>query len=178
MGILVGLGVVTVTFFALVFAFILRSQVAVNWRPIHLPPVLWLSSGILVASSLVLERARHLLRKNDQQGFHRLAVWATGLGIAFLLGQLTGWLQMLSSGVVLDRNPHSAFIFIFSGLHGAHILVGLAGLYYIVRRTRVVASGPKYQMTTRVWTNAVSVFWHYLDGLWLALFGLLVLWKR
>jgi heme/copper-type cytochrome/quinol oxidase subunit 3 len=58
-----------------------------------------------------------------------------------------------------------------------HIVAGLAGLAYLLVRTRVPASGPKYQMTTRVVAKGVSLFWHYLDFLWIVLFVLLLTWR-
>jgi heme/copper-type cytochrome/quinol oxidase subunit 3 len=63
-------------------------------------------------------------------------------------------------------------------LHGLHILLGLGGLFYLVHRTRFEPHELKYQVTTRAWANSVSLFWHYLDLLWLALFALLLFWKR
>jgi heme/copper-type cytochrome/quinol oxidase subunit 3 len=51
-------------------------------------------------------------------------------------------------------------------------------LAYLVFRTREPASGPKYQMNTRVIANGVSIFWHYLDFLWIVLFTLLLTWRR
>jgi len=79
--------------------------------------------------------------------------------------------------VILAGNPHSWFIFLFTGLHGLHIAVGLAGLAYLLVRTREPASGPKYQMQTRAVTSGVSVFWHYLDFMWVLLFVLLLCWR-
>lgn len=177
-GILVTLAIVTMTFGSLIFAFVYRSEVQQNWRHIELPQTLWASTALLLASSALLETARRRLKRGDQGAFYRLTWWATGLGFLFLAAQLTAWLQILHAGVLLDRNPHSSFIFIFSGMHGMHILIGLAGLFYLLRRTREHASGPKYQMTTRVWANAVATFWHYLDFVWIVLFALLLTWKR
>ena len=178
LGILVTLVVVTMTFGSLIFAFVYRSGVSQNWKPIQLPQTLWLSTALLLASSNLIEAARRKLKRGDQRTFYRLTVWATWCGVLFLAAQLTAWFQILHRGILLDRNPHSSFIFIFSGMHGVHILIGLAGFFYLLRRTREPASGPKYQMTTRVWSNAVSTFWHYLDFIWIVLFVLLETWRR
>lgn len=176
--VVVVLATVTMTFGAMIAVFIVRSEAAVYWGQLRLPPVLWASTAILLASSAVLEAARRELARHKQVRFFQLTCWATGLGVLFLLGQLTAWFQVLHSGVVLARNPHSWFIFLFSGLHGLHILLGLAGLSYLLFRTRTPASGPKYQMTTRAVATGISLFWHYLDFLWLVLFVLLLLWRR
>jgi cytochrome c oxidase subunit III len=178
LGVLIVLAIVTMTFAVPVLAFILRSQVSSNWSHLQLPLVLWFSSTVLILSSVTLEMARRRLLDDDQRSFHKLAVRAAWLGVLFLAGQLTAWFQLLSSGVVLERNPHSAFLFFFSGLHGTHILLGLAGLFYLVRRSRFEPPSLKYEVATRAWVTSVSLFWHYLDFLWLFLFALLIFWKR
>ena len=166
------------TFAAMIAVFFVRSEANLYWGRLHLPPVLWASTVVLLASSTLLEVARRDLAHGDQRRFFQLTAWATGLGVLFLLGQLAAWLQVLHSGVILARNPHSWFIFLFSGLHGLHILLGLGGLAYLLVRTRTPAGGPKFQMTTRAAANGITLFWHYLDFLWLILFALLLLWRR
>jgi cytochrome c oxidase subunit 3 len=171
------LATVTMTFGAMIVVFIGRSEAPLFWGHIHIPRVLWATTTVLLASSATLEAARRRLRRHDQRGFFRLAAYTTGLGVLFLAGQIAAWLEILNSGIRLSKNPHSWFIFLFTGLHGLHILAGLAGLLYLLMRTRVPASGPKYQMTTRVVANGVSLFWHYLDFLWIVLFVLLLTWR-
>ena len=166
------------TFSAMIAVFIYRSQVPKFWGPLHIPLLLWFTTAILLASSVTFEKARQRLTAHDQAGFHQLMRWTVGLGAAFLIGQLTAWLQVVHSGIVLANNPHSWFIFLFSGLHGIHIVGGLIGLTYLMIRTREPASGPRYQMKTRVLAKGVSVVWHYLDFLWVLMFTLLLTWKR
>ena len=102
----------------------------------------------------------------------------TALGTLFLLGQAAAWWQVVHSNVVLAKDKHSWFIFLFSGLHAIHIVAGLGALGYLLYRSRERVSGPKYQMTTRAYTNALSLFWHYLGFVWIVLFTLLLTWRR
>jgi cytochrome c oxidase subunit III len=178
MAMVIAIGIMLVTFGATVFAFIYRSYLQQNWRPIVLPDVLWFSTAVLLASSAVLLVAQSRIKQGREAAFHRLAQVTVGLGLLFLGLQLAAWIQILRSGVLLDSNPHSSFIFIFSGIHGVHLLLGLAGLVYLLNRTREPVSGPKYRMTTRVWANSVGVFWHFLSLLWIVLYWLLLVWKR
>jgi cytochrome c oxidase subunit 3 len=171
------LATVTMTFAAMIAIFLVRSQSPSFWGHIKVPRVLWATTAVLLASSGTFEMARRRLARDDQREFFRLMAWTTGLGMLFLAGQIAAWLQILHSGVILARNPHSWFIFFFTGLHGLHILVGLAGLIYLLIRTREPASGPRYQMKTRVAANGVALFWHYLDFLWIVLFVLLLTWR-
>ncbi|HEY7306324.1 MAG TPA: cytochrome c oxidase subunit 3 [Bryobacteraceae bacterium] len=176
--VIVVLATVTMTFSAIIAVFVVRSGGQQFWGHIRIPSVLWATTCILLASSATFETARRRLHNHDQRGFFRLTAWAAGLGVLFLLGQIAAWFQILGSGVVLASNPHSWFIILFTGLHGLHIVAGLVGLGYLLFRTREPASGPKYQMYTRVVTTGVSIFWHYLDFIWLVLFGLLLFWRR
>lgn len=172
------LGAVTMTFGAMIAVFIYRSEAGSFWGHLRIPGVLWATTAILLASSATFELGRKRLLRHDQRGFFRLTVWTAVLGLLFLAGQIAAWLQIIHSGIVLRRNPHTWFIFLFSGLHGLHIVLGLAALGYMLIRTRVPASGPKYQMSTRAAASGVAVFWHYLTFLWILLFGLLLVWRR
>ena len=177
-GMLAALAFVTMTFGALVAAFLVRSRTTFQWTSIILPPLLWVDTAILLASSFTYEKGHRKLRANDQRGFFEWTRYTTILGSLFLIGQLAVWWQILASGQFVRNNPHSSFFFLFSGLHGAHILAGLTGLSVLLYRTHEPASGPNWQMHTRVLANAVAIFWHYLDGLWIVLFTLLLLVKR
>jgi cytochrome c oxidase subunit 3 len=168
---------VTMTFGAMIAVFMLRALKDEFWSHIRLPHILWLSTALLLASSVFLERARGKMRQGNWEAFHRTIFWAIVLGVLFLVSQVTAWWEILRSGISMANNPHSWFIFLFSGLHGLHIVAGLAGLGYVYYRTREQASGPRYQMETRAATRAVGIFWHYMDGMWVLLFALLVLWR-
>ncbi len=169
---------VTMTFGAMIVVFVIRSNAQIFWGHIDLPPILWVTTAVLIASSVTFEAARHHLLRGDQQRAFRFFAWTAALGLLFLIGQVTAWLQVIHSGVVLIHNPHSWFIFLFTALHGLHIVLGLSALVYLTLRTREPVSGPKYQMKTRALSRGASLFWHYLDFLWIVLFALLLLWHR
>jgi len=169
---------VSMTFGALIVVFLMRALREDYWKPIHLPGILWFSTAVLLASSVLFHRARKKLLRGDSDGFHALMTWTMGAGVLFLLSQVSAGAEILRSGVVLDNNPHSWFIFLFSGLHALHIVAGLAGLAVLWYRTRERVSGPRYQMGTRAASRAVGIFWHYVDAMWMVLFALLIFWKR
>lgn len=169
--------VVTATFGALIFVFWWRSQNQYLWEHLQIPSLLWLTTLILLASSVLLERARKAMRTN-QPLFYRDLQWTTGLGVLFLIGQACAWLQVMHSNAGLANDKHHFFILLFSGIHGVHIVAGLGALGYLVYRAHEQVSGPRYQMTTRAYTNAFSIFWHYLGFVWIVLFVLLLTWRR
>ena len=175
--VLVLLVAVTMTFGALIAVFVIRSGSEQFWGHIRVPVTLWITTAILLASSVTFEAARRKLAHSDQQAFFQLTAWTTALGTCFLIGQIVAWFQILGTGIKLAGNPHSWFIFLFTGLHGLHIVVGLAALIYLLFRTKRRPTGPKYQMSTRAVANGAAVFWHYLDFMWIVLFALLLLWR-
>jgi cytochrome c oxidase subunit 3 len=176
--IIVVLATVTMTFGAMIAVFVYTSESNKFWGHLAIPGVLWVSTALLLASSGTLHRSRRDLLANQQTPAFRWMALTTGLALAFLVCQIAAWLQVLHSGVVLKTNPHSWFIFLFTALHGLHIGLGLGGLVYLLIRMREPVSGPKYLMKTRVVANGVSIFWHYLDFLWVLLFVLLLTWRR
>lgn len=176
--VIVVMAIVTMTFGAMIGVFLIRSTAPTFWGHLRVPSLLWLTTALLIASSFSFEKARNLLKEGDQLGFNRSLRITTALAFFFLIGQVGAWFQFLNSGIKLAKNPHSWFLFLFSGLHGLHIVVGLVGLCYLLLRTREPVSGPRYQMYTRVAARGVSIYWHYLDFLWVLMFVLLLSWKQ
>lgn len=165
------------TFGALIAVFFIRSEGRTLWGHLQLPATLWFTTVILLASSGTLEAGKRALMAGDRLRAYRQFVATLALGIAFLAGQIVAWLQVRSA-VVMKENAHSWFVFLFIVLHGLHILLGLLGTGALVGRTREPASGPRYQAKTKAVALGASIFWHYLDFLWIVLFGLLLFWKR
>ena len=92
----------------------------------------------------------------------------TALGFLFLIGQLIAWRQLARAGVFLDPNPSSSFFYVFTAAHGLHIFGGLGALLGVAFHT-----GRRLTLATS--TNVVAMYWHFMDGLWVFLFLLLIL---
>jgi cytochrome c oxidase subunit 3 len=154
---------VSAFFAALVIAYIWRSGMASYWQPFRLPRVLWLSTTLILLSSATLETARRVFRRGLWRVADRLLLATAALGIAFLGAQLVAWRDLLEQGAYLLDNPHGAFFYLFTGLHAAHLLGGLIGLFVVLfgRRKR------------RELVDVVAYYWHFLSVLWLVLFGVL-----
>jgi len=133
------------------------------WQQIHLPRVLWLSTVLILASSVTLEVARRVFRRGEWRLADRLLLATATLGVAFLAAQLVAWRDLLVQGAYMMDNPHGAFFYLFTGLHGLHLMGGLVGLFIVVfgRRKR------------RELVDVVAYYWHFLTGLWLVLFEVL-----
>lgn len=140
-----------------------------DWKPVPLPWILWLDTGILLASSAAVEWARRQLRSGDTVGFVRALSAGGALGVAFLAGQLLAWRQLAHQGVYLSSHPHSSFFYLLTGAHGVHLLGGLAAFAVLLPR----AWRGAFTSPGSVAVNVVSTYWHFLTGLWLYVFIIL-----
>jgi cytochrome c oxidase subunit 3 len=168
-GMMIALAAIFMFFVALVSAFIVRKDFPnSDWITLRLPRVLWLNSLVLAGSSFTLARSRKYFHANQDAEFRHWWTATIFLGIAFLAGQLIAWRQLVSAGVYLASNPSNSFFYVFTAVHGIHLLGGILGLLGIR-----VASPNRLTMDTA--TKVVSMYWHFMDGLWLCLFLLLIL---
>src|SRR5579872_7348397 len=95
----VGLVAIVMFFVTLACAFLALRHVSPAWVVVPLPKILWANTAILLASSVMLERAQKRLSMEDVAGFRSMWKGATALGIAFLLGQFVAWIQLVREGV-------------------------------------------------------------------------------
>lgn len=171
-GLYVALAAIGMFFAAFTSAFIVRRGISGDWQPTTMPWAVYLATGTLVVSSVVLEAARRSLRRNDRLAFNNLWTLGTALGLLFLGAQSYGWLQLHRSGIYISTNPSAMFFYVFSAAHAVHLLAGVIALLYVDFQALRLQMGPRKRTAAEVTT----VYWHFLDGLWLYLFGLLAIW--
>jgi cytochrome c oxidase subunit III len=158
-------------FMALASAFIVRRG-SNDWIPVHIPAILWVNTAVLLASSVVLELSRRRLANADVRGFRALWFVTTALGVLFLGGQILAWRQLLLQGIFVASNPGSSFFYIFTGLHGVHLLGGVCALLYVL-----VRNFDRAKVAKPVAAEIVGHYWHFMDALWIFLLALLYLGK-
>jgi cytochrome c oxidase subunit III len=168
-GMFIALAGILMFFMAFVSAYIVRKGMPNSaWIPLQVPRILWLNTLVLIGSSITLGRAHNRFNAQDEKGFRHWWATTTILGILFVAGQILAWRQLAAQGIFLATNPSSSFFYVFTGAHGAHLLGGILALLYVqFHATRKVARGTAIEV--------VSMYWHFMDGLWVFLFLLLYL---
>lgn len=165
-------------FVAFTSAYMFRASMR-DWTVVELPRILWLSTALILTSSVTLEVARRALRRGDHPMYRRWLVPSVALGCAFLGAQLVAWRQLSNEGVYFPTNPFSSFFYLLTGLHGLHLLGGILGLVYLLWRAtldaRKLDRPPRRKR--RAIADAVGLYWHFMDGLWVYLFLLLSFWR-
>jgi cytochrome c oxidase subunit 3 len=174
----VGIAAISMSFAAFTSALIVRQGSSTDWRHITLPSILYVSTLVLLVSSITLEIARrrvaaymgHAERAARDASSSKFWLYSTlFLGLLFVAGQYLAWLQLRSQGLYLATNPNSSFFYVLTAVHALHVLGGLAGMLRVINKFG--------QSTLRRSTlNATSYYWHFMGVLWVYLF--LLLWTR
>lgn len=171
LGMYVALVPILVLFLAFLAAYIVRRDVGRSWTPGPLPRILWLTTAILAASSLALERARAVHRRGENA--RRWVAGTLALGLAFVAGQAVAWWEMLGDGVGIAATPHASFFYVLTGAHALHVAGGLAALGAAVVWPTRGWRGADHGIALRV----VAIYWHFLLLLWCVLFAVLSIWR-
>jgi cytochrome c oxidase subunit 3 len=161
---------VVMIFAALTSAYIVR-QAEGNWLEYELPEIFWITSGIVVLSSIALQVAYYAAKKDNFLLLRTSMVLTVGLGIAFLVGQWYSWVALVDQEVFFVGNPAGSFLYVFTGLHAAHLISGVIFLIIVLIST----FGTKVHSQSLNTLEMAVTYWHFLGGLWLYLFLFLLL---
>ncbi len=157
-------------FAAMTSAYIVRQSEG-NWLDFELPGLFWITTIIILLSSLTMHWGYISAKRDNLETTKTAMIITTLLGILFLVGQYLGWGALVDQDVYFIGNPSGSFLYVLTGLHGAHIIAGILFLLIILRATF------KYEVHSKN-MNLMEMgvtFWHFLGGLWLYLFMFLLL---
>ncbi|MGH2414275.1 MAG: cytochrome c oxidase subunit 3 [Microcystaceae cyanobacterium] len=128
-----------------------------------------INTVILVSSSGVIFLAERALDRNKLIRFRRLWLLTAAMGIVFLIGQAIEWRNMPFG---LDAGSAGGTFYLLTGFHGLHVFAGVVLLLLMYFRSLVTGN---YNSGHRG-VSAVSLFWHFVDIIWIVLFLLLYIW--
>jgi cytochrome c oxidase subunit 3 len=166
---------ISMMFAAFTSALVVRKGSSLDWRTFKLPSILFFNTLILFASSVSLEVARRRIAlfmgnlKAQVESPARELYVTLSLGILFVAGQYVAWSQLRAEGLYLATNPSSSFFYVLTVTHALHVLGGLGGLVYVIRKLGKSS-------LRRSTLDATARYWHFMDLLWLYL--LLLLWVK
>jgi cytochrome c oxidase subunit 3 len=168
-GLLMFLAVISSMFLLFIISYKLRMGFP-DWQPVTEPGILWFNTIVLVLASLAMQTASNAARKDLTARMKTTLLAAGVLTLVFLAGQFLAWQQMIAAGYYAVINPANAFFYLFTGLHGLH-LVG--GLWFLWRAGSKV-SKDKDAENARSNVQLCATYWHYLLLVWVVLFTLLL----
>jgi cytochrome c oxidase subunit 3 len=168
------LAAIVMMFAALSSVYIISSSE--QRQPVAMPPMFFVSTGLILVSSGTFKRAKRSLQEDKPRAHTRWLLVTLALGLGFLTSQLIGWRELANAGVYFAGHPRSTFFYLAPALHAAHLLGGIGLVVYLLLRT-LRAAWPLQVEKNRTWTGIVGLYWHTMDGIWLWLFGLLLIFR-
>jgi cytochrome c oxidase subunit 3 len=160
--------VVTILFSLMVVAYAGRMAYQ-DWRPQPQIGLLWANTIALVMGGAFLQWASVAARRRRAEPVRFALLGAAVFTVVFLFGQVLAWRQLAALVLGDFSNPAVGFFYMISGVHGLHMLGGLA----VLSRNIVSAwSGAGPRELEHSIANC-TLYWHFLLGVWLLMFGLL-----
>ena len=184
---------IVMMFAGLTSGYIVR-QAQGEWRYFQMPSVFWVSTALILVSSLTIHLALRAFKTRQMPRYRMLVGITLVLGLAFGACQFIGFQElyavkqpvvMSDSGnpevaavrsnlpdraVRVDGNPSESFLFIIAGLHLVHILGGIVALAFVVLRSW----SRRKKVYSATGLEIAAQYWHFVDLLWIYLFVFLL----
>ncbi len=168
----VGIVGMVMLFAGMTSAYIVR-QAEGNWLYFDLPDTFYVSTVVIVISSLTMMGAQYAIKKDNTNLTTLMLIGTLILGFVFTMLQFKAWGELVDMGVFFagrESNASGSFLYALSGLHLAHLAGGLFALIF----TSVKSILKKYSAEDHVGIGVAATYWHFLDILWIYLLLFLV----
>ena len=143
--------------------------------PVKLPLLFLFNTVILLGSSRTMMLARKAYIGDNTLKYQHYLLRTMQLSLVFTLSQCVAWWLLFNDNILLSSSTTTAFLYVISLTHLAHVLVGLPFLYLFYRAAKkymidpvtvlVYFSDPEKRLKLRL----LTIYWHFLDLLWIYL---------
>ncbi len=165
---------ITVLFISFSAAFV-YTRVESNMPAVELPFIFFLTTLLLLGSSLSLRWAKKAYLQDQTENYQTALILTIILTLIFMVGQFFGWKALFENEMFIGTNNSISYLYLISGLHFAHVIAGLPFLMLFLHTARkrmkepvsvlVYFSDPEKRMKLRL----LTIYWHFLDALWIYL---------
>ncbi|WP_339882206.1 cytochrome c oxidase subunit 3 [Polaribacter vadi] len=158
-----------VMFFAGLTSAYVISMKREDWVAFDLPQAFYISTILIVASSITLLLSQRFLKQDKRQLSLIMVVVTLLLGIGFVWQQYVGFNQLKSIGLFFtgsESTVSTSFIIGISFMHVLHIIAGLVVLFVVIYNHFKY----KYNSDDMLGFELGAIFWHFVDLLWIYLF--------
>tara|TARA_Y100001968_G_scaffold195193_1_gene179060 strand:- start:131 stop:727 length:597 start_codon:yes stop_codon:yes gene_type:complete len=164
----------SIIFFAFFAGYAILKLTSPVWYPegvsgiaIKMPLI---NTIILVSSSFVIYFAERYLHKKNLLGFRLVWLITMLMGGYFIYGQYIEWSELTFS---LDSGVFGSLFYLLTGFHGLHVITGILLMALMLFRSFI----PNNYENGEMGVESVSLFWHFVDVIWIILFALIYLWQ-
>jgi cytochrome c oxidase subunit 3 len=164
----------SVIFLAFFSGYAVLKLSALQWLPPGVEGLEWrtplLYTVVLVSSSGTVALAEHFLSRGQLWGFRAFWLLSMAMGAVFLYGQAIEW-RSLDFGIT--SGSFGSCFYLLTGFHGLHVLSGILLMALMLKRS----FRPANYAAGEQGVIATSLFWHFVDVIWVLLFLLLYAWS-
>ena len=160
----VAIGSIVMMFAGLTSAFIVKSNL-VNWKPVALPKVFYISTAVILISSVTIQLALRSFKNREMQQYRTLVGVTLLLGAAFVVLQWIGFSALWAQHVTFKGSGAGQFLYVIFGLHAIHVIGGVIALIVMF----IKAYAGKVKLYSSVPIEIAATYWHFVDFLWIYL---------
>lgn len=170
--------VVLMTFGGMIGAYVvIATNKAAEWQPFALPIPVWISTVLIILSSITYVISERATIVNDQPKAKKWMIVTTVLGAFFISSQILAWIELTRRGLYMQGNPYAGFFYILTAVHAVHVIGGIAALSSILLKSWYPAGSETDVLRRISLAKVVGWYWHFMGLLWLVLLFMLGFWK-
>ena len=159
------IGSLLMMFAGLTSAYIIKSN-REGWTEAEIPKVFWISTAVLIVSSVVLQMALRSFKQRNMSQYRLLMGITLLLGTAFIFLQWTGFQQMWNEQLIRFKGAGAGqFLYVIFGLHALHVVGGLVALVIMF----IKAFAGRVKLYSAIPVELMATYWHFVDLLWIYL---------
>ncbi|MBM5813546.1 MAG: heme-copper oxidase subunit III [Cyanobacteria bacterium M_DeepCast_100m_m1_067] len=128
-----------------------------------------INTVLLIISSFTFHRAGKECRGGNLAATRLWLAITGGLGVAFLAGQM---IEYFSLPFGLTDNLFASTFYALTGFHGLHVTLGVICIAIVALQAR---KGGRISASDHFGLEAAELYWHFVDGIWVVLYGILYL---
>ena len=158
----------TMMFAGLTSAYVV-SKNREDWVSFDLPTSFYISTLLIILSSLAFYLAKRSVKKDEISKTSLFLVITLCLGLGFVFYQLQGFKQLIDAGLYFTGKESTvsiSFLYVITVTHLVHIFAGIVVLFTVL----IQNLRNKYSAANSLGLELGSIFWHFVDALWIYLF--------
>ena len=165
----------SVIFLAFFSGYAILKLSALDWLPQGVEGLEWrtplLNTIVLVSSSFTMVAAEHFKDRENLWAFRGFWILTIAMGLYFLYGQAVEW-SGLRFG--FTSGTFGGTFYLLTGFHGLHVATGILLMTLMLVKSFI----PGNYNGGEEGVKATSLFWHFVDVIWIILFVLIYVWQE
>ena len=161
-------GIATVLFSLIFTGYIYTLPPSQDTKYLLKPNLLWINTSILFFVAYYFNKVTQDLKNKINLKIKKNLIIIGALSYLFLFGQLIFWVQLMKSGNYVSTNSYFSSFYVFTALHGMHLLGGLFFWGKVASRVLKLENNKIIDEEKNI--SALSLYWTFLLIVWIMFF--------